>query len=358
MRDKSTNSAISFLIKSIDKKSGGSRAFYSSLLYPINKWSDPYPETTGYILATFVRYSVYDDKYKFLDKYSETMASWLLNIQHEDGAFPGHLFNEKNKHTKSIFNSAQIIKGLYEMYIYTKESKYLLSVKKCAQWIANSQNENGSWTKYAYNSEFSPTYYTRVTWPLLQANSIESSELIYKSAIKGLDFVLSKKIANGYISDMGFTEKDHAFLHTIAYTLEGLIMSYKFTNKIEYFNLAYELSEKLLKIFEIKKRLAGHYNKELKGDYSYICITGYSQMAIVWGLIYEITDDLRFYNSMLKILDINEKLQTKYSLFFKNGGFTGSKPFYKDYIKFRQPNWAAKFYLDAILLENKLSKKI
>ena len=42
----------------------------------------------------------------------------------------------------------------------------------------------------------------------------------------------------------------------------------------------------------------------------------------------------------------------------KSGGVPGSSPYYGRYMAFRQPNWATKFFIDALLLEDEVLSKI
>ena len=93
--------SVNFLLKSIDKKTLGSRAVYSRLLYPLSGWSKPYPETTGYIIKTFDDLA-FDFGYTDLESHSESMAQWLLGIQMNDGAFPGGLYDEKKTSEKFL----------------------------------------------------------------------------------------------------------------------------------------------------------------------------------------------------------------------------------------------------------------
>lgn len=71
------------------------------------------------------------------------MANWLLSIQMEDGAFSGGLYNPKKDLQKSIFNTAQIIIGLYSRYSNTNNIIYLESGIKASNWLASCINENG-----------------------------------------------------------------------------------------------------------------------------------------------------------------------------------------------------------------------
>ena len=66
----------------------------------------------------------------------------------------------------------------------------------------------------------------------------------------------------------------------------------------------------------------------------------------------------KFINAALKANDRVSKFVPEYSFFKKKGGVPGSHPFYGRYMMFRQPNWATKFFIDAILLEKDILKQI
>lgn len=345
------NKSVNFLLKSIDKKTLGSRAFYSRILYPLSGWSKPYPETTGYIIKTFDDLA-FDFGYTDLESHSDSMAKWLLTIQMNDGAFPGGIYDEKKTSEKSIFNSAQIIIGLCSRYKRTNNVVYLNSAKKAANWIIESINSEGAFENYHYIENFSPSYYTRVCWPLLRVYKFTKDKNFLNSANKALEYIAKKKLKNGFIKDSGFKPKGHAFLHTIAYTIRGFLESYLITKNELYSNIAIELSEKFLLKFERKKYLAGAYYEDFKEQNNYRCLTGESQTTIIWFKLYQITNDLRYLNAGIKLLDmVSNAIKGPYSIVFARGGHTGSKPFYGKYIALRQPNWASKFYLDAIMEE-------
>ena len=104
--------SIKFIIDSIDRKSGGSRAFYSRFYHPIKGWSSMYPETSGYLIPTLIKYGErYNDPNVIM--IAKNISDWLLSIQNKDGSFFGGLNDSKDKN-KSIFNSAQIILVFYQ----------------------------------------------------------------------------------------------------------------------------------------------------------------------------------------------------------------------------------------------------
>jgi hypothetical protein len=351
-RKKTLQSSIDFLVKSIDPVTKGSRAFYSPILYAHKGgWSKAYPETTGYIIKTFDDL-IFEKDYNHLNDVNERMANWLLSIQMEDGAFSGGLYNPKKDLQKSIFNTAQIIIGLYSRYSNTNNIIYLESGIKASNWLASCINENGFFDKYHYKDGFMPSYYSRVCWPLLLFKDFDGyrKENLDK-VIKVLKNIKQKKLSNYFISDSGFNPNSFAFLHTIAYTIRGFIESSFILNDDEMFNTAYNLAEKFLHKYERKKRLAGAYYENFNEVSSYRCLTGEAQMVIIWNIISQKTNDYRFLNAGLKLLDSLEKEVPKNNILLRKGGLCGSKPYWGKYIAFRQPNWATKFLIDAIIAE-------
>jgi uncharacterized protein YyaL (SSP411 family) len=350
--------AIQFLINSIDEKTGGSRAFYSNLFYPFKGWSAPYPETTGYIIPTLFEASN-TTGHKHLTQLAINMADWIVSLQTPDGALPGGLYNPQKNNEKSIFNTAQMIIGLIATYQKTNKSKFIDSALKAAKWLTNNQEDDGTWLKFHYQKEFFPSYYTRVAWPMLQTGIICNDHQIQTAATKTLDFINKKTQRNGLVKDCGFKPNSYSFLHTIAYTIRGFLESYLLTKNEEYYNTAFNLAYKLLRKYEFRKKLGGAYYENFKEISWYRCLTGEAQMVIIWLKLFNINNDVRFVNASSKLLDDLCKTQPlKNTLFLKSGGLKGSHPYYGRYISYRQPNWATKFLIDAMLLEETAYKEI
>ena len=350
--------AIDFLISSVDKTTKGSAAEYSRIKHPLNGWSGPYPETTGYIVPTLFDASAIV-KEKQAEDTAFKMLEWLLSIQFEDGAFPGGVYREGKEHEKSIFNTAQIIIGLVSAYEKTNDDKYKIALSKAAKWLVDNQENNGVWNRHNYQTGFFPSYYTRVAWPIIMAGKTIQDEEIIEGGKRTLDFILQKKLKNHFIADSGFKPNQYAFLHTIAYTIRGFLEASLLLDRKDYYNCAYALAKKLFRSFELKGKLAGAYFEDFKKVEWYRCLTGEAQMAIIWLKIFEKNNDIRFLNVSTKILDQVCATQPKSNgILLKKGGLKGSHPYYGRYLMFRQPNWATKFLSDAIMLESSCYQKL
>jgi len=105
--------------------------------------------------------------------------------------------------------------------------------------------------------------------------------------------------------------------------------------------------------YEIRRHLAGIYDKDWRGDHSFACLTGCAQMSRVWGRLYELRNDVRYLNAALKINDyVVSLIDLKSDNPGIRGGVKGSHPVWGSYMKYRLPSWATKFTLDALFQED------
>lgn len=311
-------------------------------------WSRSYPETTGYIISTFLDYFNKTGKEEHRNR-AARMADWILSIQMESGAFTGHHVGVKPD--PRVFNTGMVLTGLMRIFKETQDEKYLEAAKKAGDFLAETQETDGSWKKCAFHG-LAHTYYTRVAWALLQLNLILPQEGYAESARKNLDWALRQKKDNGWFDKCAFEAGKDPYTHTIAYMVEGLLESGILTKEKKYYEPAMDIAERLLKIYEIKKRMPGTFNEKWRGDFSYSCLTGDAQISVIWHKVYKFSGDARFLNAAVKINDhLKEKQNKVIPLNGIRGGICGSSPVWGAYHPFWVPSWAVKFFVDALLSE-------
>lgn len=323
-------------------------------------WTASYPETTGYIIPTFFNYAAFrrDERYR---QRALRMADWLLSVQHENGAFPGHDVSKKSE--PRIFNTGQALLGLVRAFRETGKEIYLHAGMRAGDWLVAMQEPNGVWKKFAYYQR-AHTYYTEVDWPLLELHAATQTLAYYEAAVKHLDWTLLQQQPNGWIDKCGFQDDAAPFLHTLAYTMQGwleagAILQPEEPAKNIYVQAALRAAEALLHRYEIRGFMAGQLDRNWQGTVTYSCLTGNAQTAINWLRLYELTGDARFLNGALKL---NDYVKSTQDLKSNNpgirGGIKGSHPIWGRYIFYSYPNWAAKFFVDALMLEIKLLREL
>ncbi len=349
-------SAMDWLCRAQDNwDCGGCSASFG----PFGGWAPPYPETTGYIISTFLRYAEFVNDDNYLER-AKRMGDWEIDIQMPSGAVKGGYgaFD-----LPIVFNTGMVILGWTDLYGHSGDDRYLSAFVKAADWLCSIIDDDGKWSKYDYG-DIPHTYSSRVALSLLEVYR-HTNNLKYKdAAISNIKWVLSHVQENGWIVDMGFYAGDEKPLtHTIAYTLRGLLESSFFLDeelKLKTQNIVKRAAEKMINNFEENnnfpnsklKLLPGRFDCDWHPAAKYSCLTGNAQMAIIWLKIYKLEKDVRFLNAAIKISDELKKVQNLNS---KNpgirGGISGSYPIWGDYLQFAYPNWAVKFYADALMLQ-------
>ena len=352
--------AMSWLCAAHDGTSDGG----VSARYRLDRgWAPSYPETTGYIIPTFFAHARRTGEEQFRAR-AVRMADWLLPLQLESGAFPGHDVGKTP--LPIVFNTGQIMSGLLSAFRETEHHKYLRAAMRAGDWLAAIQEPNGSWLKHTYLNRVH-TYHTRVAWPLLELWVATGREPYREAAIKNLDWALGNQLPNGWFRESGFSDNEKPYLHTIAYTIRGLLAAseilrehdYRGEADLRYFNAAALAAEAVLHRFEIRRYPYAQYDSAWKSAERFSCLTGNAQIAKTWLNIYEVNRDARFLNAVLKINDFVKSTQ---DLVSRNpgirGGIKGSHPIWARYIRYSYPNWAAKFFVDALVFEDEIMARL
>jgi hypothetical protein len=345
--------AVRWLARSIDAWDGlGSAVHYSRWYCPVGGWQWPYPETTGYIIPTLIRYGHWSGQSRFVDL-ALRQADWILSLQNDDGSLPGSHVTRGVKAPPSAFNTGQMLFGLVAGYDETRQDKYLSAAERAAGWLASQIDPNqGIWTSHAYRPGFAPAYYTRVCWPILLVQSRRDNPAVRQAAIRVLNTILSWQEPNGAVRNWGFDPVKPAYTHSIAYTVRGFLESGLLLGAEgnRFWEAGVKPADVLRRRLELRGRLAGAYDLHFKGTYWYTCLTGNCQMALIWMLIYQHTRDARYFSAALKALDYVVRRQRIRSIDPNvRGAIAGSSPFWGRYVTLRYPNWAAKFFADACM---------
>lgn len=340
--EKRTKASLQWLERSIQATDyQGSAAYY----HLWKGWSAAYPETTGYIIETLFDYAAYFNENHYKDL-AISCADWLCAIQNEDGSFPGGLGTSGQP---VVFDTGQILFGLTRTFQETQDVKYQTSLKNAIHWLLNISESDGSWKQYSYIKDYMPAYYTRVVWAILQTNQILNISGINEKMQQALDYYLAKLTPQDSVKDWGFSPGEAAYTHTLAYVIRGLLESGYLLQNENLIQTSVKIANKLIELYQLDGKLAGQYDEDWQGDYNFICVTGNMQISLILSRLYRITNILIYRDYAIQIFQ--DTFSYQYLINYKGlyGGIPGSAPLWGKYQRFKFPNWAAKFYLDAYL---------
>ncbi|MGK0366378.1 MAG: hypothetical protein ACI85O_003451 [Saprospiraceae bacterium] len=340
---------LKWIQKSIDCNNGnGSSAFFSRYRHPLRGWSPAYPETTGYLIPTLFDYAEYLKEDKWRD-YAVKCADWLLRVQRPSGGFPS---NYEDNPKLSVFNTAQILLGLLRTYEETGQAVYADACTRAYNWLLSGL-EDGIWNDHNYISGYTPAYYTRVTWPMLLV--CKKLNLAGEERLNEVNELFIEKINPNYsIKDWSFFADKPAFTHTIAYTIRGFLEFSELSNNTQLLKKAKVCISNLISTKSKVGKTAGTYDENWKGDFSFTCVTGLFQLAIICFRLNEITGEAKWKKKGVDFMKEGNKAIPNIDPLTDKYAIPGSLPLTGNYMRFKYPNWAAKFYLDAVLILERL----
>lgn len=317
-------------------------------------WTYPYPETSGHIVSTMIKASKYFDNNEYWER-ANKIVRFLLSVQMDEGAFQGGEYIAGAKRTPAVFNTGQIMLGLLACYQETYDDEVLESLKKAAEWLVTVQEPDGSWQKYTYGS-VKPTNYTRVAWPLTVLGRICSEDKYIGSAQRYIDWIMTKADPkNGWIDNMGFYREDHiarkSLTHTMAYAYRGLLELGFLYERNDLIEIVATAARKIIQRFNMSGYLSGVYDAGWHELEKYSCLTGNCQLSIIWLKLFNHYEDEFYFLGAKKAMEqVKSYQKVRYLDGGIRGGIAGSRPIWGGYITYGYPNWAAKFFIDALLL--------
>ena len=343
----SLHGAMDWIRRSIAKGRGGSAAYFGAW----GRWSAPYPETTGYLIPTLLEYANFaaDPRVKDI---AVQLGEWLVSIQDKEGYWNGGT-HPPRRPGPSIFNTGQILLGLCALYREAGDERWIHAANAAADWLSESVGKDGTWSDANYQDGFSPSYYTRVAWPMLEVWELSGRAHVREAAERVLDHILTRRTEKGGFAEWGFRPGEPGFTHTIAYTLRGFIESSRLLGSWQRYGQPTEAAlDHLFRQAELSGgRLPGMFDHEWHKTDRFVCLTGNAQLAICLLKYEEYRTDLRLVNAACKLVDyVCDSQSLKHPIAGFRGGIAGSRPIWGRYLVLRYPNWAAKFFCDALML--------
>ncbi|MEM8800503.1 MAG: prenyltransferase/squalene oxidase repeat-containing protein [Pseudomonadota bacterium] len=322
-------------------------------------WTSSYPETTGYIIPTLLRLAEERSR-PDLKARAERAFSFLIDLQLENGAFPGAEVAE-NLTEPSPFNSAQILNGLTAFHKHTGDERALHAARRTADWLLDVMDDDGAFRKHYYYNQPSAYAAHLGCWVAeFGAHLGEEEGKPYLDAMsRHVDWVIRQQSENGWYDTAGFDAEQHekreAFTHTIAYTIWGVLYMGILLGRDDVVASARLAADGVAERLETQGWLPGMLGHDWSGREASACLTGNAQMALIWFKLFELTGEGRYGEVASQAIDLVKMAQPLTS---PNpgirGGIAGSDPVWGAYIFTSIPNWAAKFFIDALLEKARL----
>lgn len=315
-------------------------------------WSPSYPETTGYIIPTFLTYASVMRQPDARER-ALRMADWEIEVQLPSGAVRSGVLGTRVG--PAVFNTGQVLFGWIAAYQATRDERYAAAAQRAAAWLCQSQDADGAWRRdlSVLTRSSVQTYNVRAAWGLALAGRVLDEPRWLEAAGKNCEWVLRQQQPNGWFRSNAFADDDAPLLHTIGYALEGLLGAGELLDDERYVHAARAGVRPLADLHRRPGALRGRYEGSWRGTVSWRCLTGEAQIALVLSRLAKYAGaDGGFARTAQAMLEGLARIQDAEGPYPQSrGGVAGSKPLWGGYCPLAYPSWAAKFYIDALLLQ-------
>ena len=338
--------AEQWLCRAQDVAEGGGVSYGYSIK---GGWRAPYPETSGYIATTFFRLA--RDRDPTYSDRAQRVLRWLLTVQNSDGSFSNNRYGAQGL----VFDTGQILFGLVRGHELTRDPALLVSARRAADWLVGVADAQGRWTR----SEHLGTphvYNTRTAWALLRMNQVEFEPARETVARRNLEWAVAEQQPSGFFANCAFSPGLDPFTHTIAYTARGLLESGLLLGERRYVDAALRCADATAPLLRADGHLAATLTVEGRPSASTCCLTGNCQFATVWARLHASGTSRAYAEPAQRALDYvmsTQDLDTE-NLDVR-GGIKGSQPVWGKYARLSYPNWATKFFIDAMWMRQGLA---
>lgn len=343
------DAAINWLKHAQDVTGNGGVA--QTYLVRSRHWAPSYPETTGYIIPTFYRYAALagDDDSR---QRARRMADWEIEIQHPTGGVLAGALGDSDRPT--IFNTGQVIFGWARAFEEEGDERYRQAAVRAADWLIDVMDVDGCWRKFGspMTGKHINTYNTRTAWSLARVHDITGDRRYLNAAVKNAEWAMTQRNASGWLAENCLQDSTQPFTHTIAYAMRGLLEIGDVTGRQNLLAASRVIGDAMLAALPTDGRLPGRFNDQWKPTVHWSCLTGDCQLGINWGRLYQITGEEKYREATSRILGFVKQTQKitggeKETL----GAIKGSHPVNGGYHPWQYPNWATKFYADALMMD-------
>jgi hypothetical protein len=335
------NAAIEWLERAHDMGRGGVSYGYGLQ----GGWRPAYRETSGYISVTLFDVAARLDR-PACRRRAIDICRWLCQVQNADGSIANPRFGDEG----IVFDTGQVLQGLVRAFRETREPPFVNAAARAAHWLTAVADQDRRWTRNSFRGA-PHVYDARTAWALLELHALDPRPAWADVARRNLAWAVEEQNELGWFDHCAFRPDAAPFTHTIAYTLEGLLEAGLLLGETRYVDAARRGADAALRHLGSEGFIPGQIDINGTAVSSYSCLTGNCQLAVVWARLYQEFGGERFRTAARRALT--------YVMRHQNiqpgdpdirGAIKGSQPVWGRYSPFGYPAWAAKFFVDAMLL--------
>jgi uncharacterized protein YyaL (SSP411 family) len=216
---------------------------------------------------------------------------------------------------------------------------------------------DGAWRRFSspFGANGESAFNTRTAFGLARAGETLQNSRYLDAAVRHVKYVAAQAADNGFLPDNCLQDPSRPLTHTIAYSIRGLLEVGAIAGRVEFVDLALRMARAVSRAQRRDGGIPGRLDEDWRGRTRWVCLTGNSQMALNWLRFAKLGISLEFIDNAVAanryVMAFQDRTNSEPGI---RGAIKGSHPIGAEYMSYRYPNWAAKFFLDALILELQL----
>ena len=347
--------AIGWLKRAHDSSNSGGVAWGYRARRPVRTviplgWVAPYPETTGYIIPTMLRFSDLSGDKDCLDR-ARRMTAWELSIQLEDGGIQGGTLGAQPV-ASSTFVTGQVLFGFLAAYNRFPSEVIRAGAIRAGEFLLGCLDGTGRFAK-GYSQYCAPgakAYEVRTGLALAELGDLLDARRFRTAASCMADYALSIQESNGWFRENDLDDHDRPLTHTIGYVMEGLHGIGVRLERHDCIEAVQRTLNHIVPLIRPDGFLAGRWRNDWTPAVDWACLTGSAQIAGVFLRMHEQTKTPEYLEAGRKLLGFvcfTQDLRT--GVPGLDGGIRGSYPFDGEYGQWCVLNCATKYLCDSVM---------
>lgn len=316
-----------------------------------------YPETTGYICSTFVEQEGLTGDADLLIRAIE-MGDWEISIQLADGAVMGGKLNTNP--TPAVFNTGMVLLGWSALITRTGEPRFQKAAIRACDWLLSVQESGGHWVRgnSQYAARGGTLYNVMAAWGMCEAGIALGDDRYVRGAIRNAEYCVSRQHKNGWLPDCCLHDVEKPLLHTLAYSMQGLLGIGRLLGRNDFIGAAQLLADAQIRIMGSDGFLPGQQRQDFSAASDWCCLTGSAQTSSIWSQLFVLNRDEKY---RAAVDTVNRYLMARHDIRNPDprlrGGLPGSWPVWGPYGRLQILNWATKFLVDALTHEDLITRR-
>jgi hypothetical protein len=324
--------------------------------FPISSsrgWEVSYPETTGYIMTTLIEYGRRVGWAEPIER-SHRMALWEAEVQMPSGAVQGGKLTNKERQTPAAFNTGMVLDGLVTVLEERHDPVIFRAAELAAHFLIGDLNEEGLFaTNGNYvRSDVIKVYNVLCAWAIYRFGQLTGSIKYCESAVNAVRAVLRFQKDNGWFAENCLTDSHQPLTHTIGYATQGILEVGIAAEREDFVSASERTWRSVIPNILDNGFLAGRFDALWHPKVSWSCLTGSAQLAVVGYRLCQLRSNSVYGEAsdrLVNFLKALQRIETRISGI--DGAIAGSFPITGEYMACGYPNWATKYFLDALMAQ-------